>query len=287
MGRELKRVPLDFDWPLMQPWKGYLNPHYVAKDCAACQGQGWSPEAKHMNDLWYGYVPFKPEDRGSMPFLPTDAVAVTWAKWQCERTPNYYGTGPLAIQREAERICRIWNSSWRYHLNADDLVAVLAKGRIHDLTHTWSKETKWVKRDPMPVITPRQWNEHHCLNGLDDPGRYAVMKAEAIRLGVAMGCSVCQGEYQIWPSPEAKTLYENWEKEEPPVGEGYQVWETVSEGSPTSPVFTTARDLARHMATTRHGADEGTSEKVWMQFIVRIWFGTILDCEKRGGNEWC
>jgi hypothetical protein len=26
MGRELKRVPLDFDCPLNKVWKGYINP---------------------------------------------------------------------------------------------------------------------------------------------------------------------------------------------------------------------------------------------------------------------
>lgn len=28
MGRKLRRVPLDFDWPLQKTWKGYVNPHY-------------------------------------------------------------------------------------------------------------------------------------------------------------------------------------------------------------------------------------------------------------------
>lgn len=27
MGREVRRVPLDFDWPLNKVWEGYLNPH--------------------------------------------------------------------------------------------------------------------------------------------------------------------------------------------------------------------------------------------------------------------
>lgn len=28
MGRELRRVPLDFDWPVGKTWKGYLSPDY-------------------------------------------------------------------------------------------------------------------------------------------------------------------------------------------------------------------------------------------------------------------
>jgi hypothetical protein len=36
----------------------------------------------------------------------------------------------------------------------------------------------------------------------------------------------------------------NWTPADPPVGECYQVWETVSEGSPISPVFTNAEECA-------------------------------------------
>lgn len=39
------------------------------------------------------------------------------------------------------------------------------------------------------------------------------------------------------------------ERREPPSGEGWQVWETVSEGSPVTPVFPTAESLARQLKT--------------------------------------
>ena len=41
----------------------------------------------------------------------------------------------------------------------------------------------------------------------------------------------------------------------------------MSEGSPISPVFATARELAEHMAKTRWGADQGTSVDAWLKFI--------------------
>ena len=41
MGRELKRVPLDFDWPLEKIWKGYLPENAAGKmpvaSCLECQ----------------------------------------------------------------------------------------------------------------------------------------------------------------------------------------------------------------------------------------------------------
>ena len=35
MGRELKRVPLDFQWEINKLWCGYINPH-KAHECKEC-----------------------------------------------------------------------------------------------------------------------------------------------------------------------------------------------------------------------------------------------------------
>lgn len=42
---------------------------------------------------------------------------------------------------------------------------------------------------------------------------------------------------------------EVWKAYDPPTGEGWQVWETVSEGSPITPVFPTAEALIEHLST--------------------------------------
>lgn len=38
MGRELRRVPLNFNWPLNKIWEGFLNPHAIV--CPTCDGNG-------------------------------------------------------------------------------------------------------------------------------------------------------------------------------------------------------------------------------------------------------
>lgn len=63
--------------------------------------------------------------------------------------------------------------------------------------------------------------------------------------------------------------YELWQETQPPEGEGFQIWETVSEGSPISPVFSTPEELARYMAGREWGADKGSSYEDWMRFIKR------------------
>lgn len=57
-------------------------------------------------------------------------------------------------------------------------------------------------------------------------------------------CTACGGQ-GVDPSHQA--AYKAWTLTEPPVGDGWQVWETVTEGSPITPVFTTAENLVEHL----------------------------------------
>lgn len=269
MGRELKRVALDFNWPLNKVWKGYVNELAAgAGSCPHCGGTGYSPAAKHLHDLWYGYAPFKPEDRSSVPWTPDSPAVRAFAERQCARTPEYYGEGERAIQREAQRLADLWNRSWSHHLNQGDVDALIEAGRLTDLTHDWTPEHRWQPKNPPVTPTAAEVNAW-SLGGMghDSSNCWVVIKAECKRLGQNKTCAHCDGEGELWPSPEAKQAAEDWQRTEPPEGPGYQIWETVSEGSPISPVFSTPDDLARHMATTSWGADKGTSVEQWRAFI--------------------
>jgi len=270
MGRELKRVALDFQWPENKVWEGYVNQHYSkSHDCEVCGGSGSSPEALHLKDQWYGNAPFRPEDRGSMPFLPSHPTVRALAERNVTRSPEYYGNGESVIQREAMRLADHFNRSWSHHLNADDVAALIEGGRLMDLTHTWTPETRWQPKEPPYVPTPEEVNAWSISGfGHDAINQWIVVGAECKRLGIDFECPQCHGEGTIWDSPEAKQAAEDWTRIEPPAGNGYQIWETVSEGSPISPVFSTPEELARHMAGTRWGADEGTSYETWLQFII-------------------
>jgi hypothetical protein len=47
--RTVKRVPSDFDWPLNEPWQGYVNPHDRA--CDVCAGSGATAGAQALRRL--------------------------------------------------------------------------------------------------------------------------------------------------------------------------------------------------------------------------------------------
>lgn len=250
-------------------WEGYRNPHFVkCHQCEACSGNGLSPEAQNLSDKWYGNAPFKPEDRGSVPFLPTHPIIWARAERSIERSPEFYGAGQAAIEREAQRLADLFNGSWSHHLNHDDVAALLESDRLLDLTHTWTKETGWQPKDPPHIPTPEEVNSWSLVEfGHDGINNWIVVREECKRLGLNATCSHCDGEGSVWESDEAKQMAEEWAPTEPPAGDGYQMWETVTDGSPISPVFATPEELAQYMVDAPWGADEGTDYETWLKFI--------------------
>jgi hypothetical protein len=248
MRRELKRVPLDFDWPLNQTWKGYINPLPSANPCDACQRSGYSPQAKHLSDQWYGYVPFNPRETGSVPFTPQHPAVRAFAERQCQRSPEYYGTGETAVLREAKRLCGHWNASWSHHLDQQDVQALVDAGRLYDFTHTWTGK-RWEPRDPLIVPSAAEVNAWSlCGMGHDSINSHVCIKAKCQRLGFPDQCASCDGDGETWESDADRQAYEAWEHEEPPTGVGFQLWQNTSEGSPISAVFPTLDALCEWAA---------------------------------------
>src|SRR5690349_14065518 len=133
MGRTLKRVPLDFAWPLKKTWGGYLNPFWSQRtECPDCGGSGASPEQKRISDEWYGKALFDPVAYGATP-LPFDHPGVVaFARRNVENSPDYYGSGEVAVQREARRLWDHWKGQWSHHLIQADVDALVAADRLRD-----------------------------------------------------------------------------------------------------------------------------------------------------------
>jgi hypothetical protein len=205
MGRELKRVPLDFKWEENKPWEGFLNPHY--ERCQSCGGTGNTTAYHRLSDLV------------SLLMLSGDDSV----KGKCH---PYFNEAPLFSTQG--KVC------------GKDMATLTA-----GLSGMESKS-------PFGYGVRNLWS--------------AIKKIiEAAGLTEEWGvCPACNGEGIPKDKQEA---YNNWERVEPPAGEGYQIWETVSEGSPISPVFATPEELASHMAGKKWGADHGSSYESWLNFI--------------------
>lgn len=217
MGRELKRVPLDFKWPKGQVWKGYLNP-YRSFECKSCDGSGLNPATQKISDEWYSFGKEK------------------WVNVSANKRYN-----DLAHSN---------------HITNVEVEALVKAGRLGDLmpercqfdeeTGKWMKWENGQKIETVKPVYPtaeavNKWNRHGM--GHDAINKWICVEARAKHLGVYGHCEYCNGEGVIWQSEAVKKLHEDWQSFEPPTGEGFQLWETTSEGSPYSPVFDTLEKL--------------------------------------------
>lgn len=205
MGRILKRVALDFDWPLNEIWKGYINPHYKA--CPDCEN-GYTPDHRWLDAIVHVLMLAGEagiEDRPLHPWLRELALA-----------PSQRPTPGMAKLTEG--------------------LAGRPPDRPfgHDSIDNWSASKKIIEA---AGLDPETW-------------------------GI---CSTCKGS-AIDPSVEV--AYEAWKEEEPPAGEGYQLWENTTEGSPQSPVFATLNELCEWAAqnATTFGSYTASAQE-WKQML--------------------
>jgi hypothetical protein len=247
MGRELKRVPLDFQWPIDKTWWGFLMPDvFHEEQCTTCEGTGYSHFALHLQNRWYGKIPFHPTETGSTPFLTDEPAIRALATRNVESAPEFYGSGPEAIEREAQRLADIYNSSWSHHLAQEDVDALLAAERLLDFTHDFVRGEGWIPKDPRPEVLAAEVNRW-SLVGMNHIDWWPVVQAVCEKQGKPFECSECKGHGAHEKFPGQRREAERWERTEPPTGEGWQLWETVSEGSPITPVFETAEALVDHL----------------------------------------
>lgn len=268
MGRELRRVPLDFAWPLNKTWEGFLNPHF--KPCpgenVTCFG-GYSAAGK---------------------WLEAVARLITLIG-------NEAADAPCAeeFKRRGRLYPHPYLEEWQQAPRTDVPRSVHASLHAIDDTRTRMRMLHdYLGRNP-PKLLPLTREFADLVKGLTghEPGGFGGCGAEyelTEKLKAAAGitnerwgvCPICDGHAQ---DPASRAVYEAWEEVPPPEGHGYQLWETVSEGSPVSPVFATEGDFIRYLIR------EGYSEGAARNFVKSGWCmsGSIIDGVLRQNIETC
>lgn len=285
MGRELKRVDLSNPPKMNQAWHGFINPFYDhCKPCLACE-HGYSAAASLYSDQWYGKAPFDPVEYGAKPLEINGPAFKDAIRWKVEREikmakrdgkQSYYTKGGRvtledALRHEESRMFAIQKGQWCCQLIQDDVDALVEAGRLVDLTSDWTKEDGWRKREGV-VVTADQVNAWDLSGmGHDSINQWICVKSRCLRNGNESTCKTCDGYAETWESPELKMKAETWEEFEPPTGAGYQIWETVSSGSPVSPAFVSPEGLAKWMVANDDSVTSGKDFDTWMKFIDVGW----------------
>lgn len=252
MGRQIKRVPLDFDWPLNEIWEGYENPYYKDRhDCPACDGTGYSPLALALEYLFY-------------PYSAPSALPIAQA---CPQSPQRTAVIDFITTIRALPNGR---GSWHENLTQYDVDVLWKAGRLFNFGSP---------ENGNPAPAAEQVNFRYRVGfGHDAINRMLLIEGRLKLWDIETHCSHCGGTGDIWPTPEHQQRCEEWEPTDPPEGTGWQLWETTSEGSPISPVFATPDEFSAYLIG--QGYSEGAAE----EFVRRgyaptmIAFGTL-----RGG----
>jgi hypothetical protein len=251
-------VALDFNWPLNKVWKGFINPHY--KECPesnkTCFGGSTAAGA------WLSSISRFLALLGEQAIENKPGHAEACAKRGCIYPHPYLAEFPQAPTTSVPSAV----IQAAFDKFPDDF-----RSRVH---HTQTHA-------PTRLVVPDAGVEK-LIRGLakyDGPVgifahdmNYDLYKRLAKMSGMPKGwdsCPVCKGKNI---DPASNTAYEAWEEEPPPEGPGYQLWETVSEGSPVSPVFPTKEafigHLTRVMGHSREAAenfcDDGSAPSMVM-----------------------
>jgi hypothetical protein len=240
-----------------------------------------NPETRQLYEDWYD----------------NDGHGVRW--WY-----NYDKDGRACEVVEAyPGACRRWMDK----LTQDEVDALAEEMRFPHVTHEWVEGDGWNPKNPMPKVLAEDVNKANSVGargmGHDALNCWICVKVRAKRLGIYGTCECCGGKGRVVTNPELEKKADEWEPEGPPEGEGWQVWETVSEGSPITPVFATAEELIDYLVNvgcwgrrySREAAEAFVnSESGWVPsavgvpgvgFVENIEAAAYLKGAKRGSDE--
>lgn len=121
--RTLKRVPLNFRWPIRKVWRGYRNPYPGPRDCRACYGSGYNPATYQLAEDLYD----------------SDGFGTRW----------WYDYGHAPDGRPASRPpWRIvgFSRRWCDQLTQDEVCALVVQGRLRQYVADYVPGKGWVQK---------------------------------------------------------------------------------------------------------------------------------------------
>lgn len=234
MGREVKRVPLDFDHPSGTTWTGYLMPKELSlPECLDCAGRGDTSAARWVSAIAH------------LLLMADDDL-----RSQAQGRPLHPWLAQLSLapgERPSPDIAEVGTG----------LAGRSGSFLGHDAIDRWRAAAAIIKAAGLP----QSWGK----------------------------CETCSGKGEV-ATDEQRAAHEAWERTEPPAGDGWQLWETVSEGSPISPVFGTDEELARWMGVNDCTVNGPMRDfDAALRFVRAGWAPSFMSSPETGfmsGTDW-
>lgn len=215
LSRELRRVPLDFDFPIGQTWPGFLAPPATPCPAGADCLNGGTAAREWLEKVLINLM-----------ILP-------------------------------ENVGRPVGQMHPYLLGVPQRPDVPPSADIGELTGGLAGRAP---RMPFGHDSSDKWR-----------AASKIIEAAGLDPDVWGVCPVCKG---LGHHPDDEEAFENFKPTEPPDGPGYQLWQTISEGGPCSPVFETKDELAGWLSANDTSILAGKSPAEWMEILNGAVFGT-------------
>jgi hypothetical protein len=280
INKSVRRVPLDFDWPIGHLWEGFVNPHnkhFVV--CEHCGGLAVSKEARTLEHIWYGRRPpvhdrkagimdfgtiecefgfvfhftRRVHDKDGLFYLTMQQRSYNALRSAMKLPSGHHDSKPInweTFRKSASQDLALFSkihSGWMYLLDQDDVDALHAGGALRRLTHDWYKG-EWIEKEPKVIPTVEQVNLYMHDEACDDVFTvWMAIEAFCRRHHLAFTCPHCQGRGGSFPDEATRVAAKSWKSYAPPAGPGYQFWDPSEEGAPLSPVFETPQELISWM----------------------------------------
>lgn len=215
MSREVRRVPLDFSFPLDKTWSGYLIPEELqlplCPDCRYSYGGGTHGQSPEYHLIYLAFWEHN---------WPEGQKHLAWRHSITQADVDYLADRELFYRSVPRTPTEDNPRNWEYEYLRPTLAEVVEANKEPRLFH------------PFDLSSGKL--------------HYLVERRCEIQ-GFPTQCGTCHGKGHVATRKQIRA-HDAWKPTEPPTGEGYQLWQTVSEGGPISPVFETPEGLARWMA---------------------------------------
>lgn len=153
MGREVRRVPLDFDWPLDELWEGYLLPDRLREDdCPDCDGRGTTAAHQWVEQIAALCLLLNQDLNSQQQGRPMH--------------PYFNDTGSRAGRRPSPDIAEF----------AIGLAGRGEPGRFHDSIDNWNATDKLIEA---AGLDPEVWGKCQSCGGHGTTERYPGQREDA------------------------------------------------------------------------------------------------------------
>lgn len=246
MSREVRRVPLDFTWPLGKVWHGYLMPDELRPpQCPDCAGNGSSGAGQWLNTLCRR-IKMLVDDvhqaqaagRPMHPWLADD-----------QYPPTRDVMRPVTEEERADAQAEIDRCEAEGRGARGHLYRMVKPGAVTRIGYEVVRPSAEIV-DLAAGLAGQPTDRLGGMFGMSSSDAYRmarkIVEAAGLDPDVFGYCPTCAGEGDVGTA-EQRAAAEAWEGTGPPTGDGWQLWETTSEGSPTTPVFETAEELIDYL----------------------------------------